>query len=125
MQNGTILIRDGLIENVGSELNIPIDATIIDMTGKTIYAGFIDSWVEIPIISEYLVNHQAHWNSKIHARQEIAQIYDPDEKTINSLRKIGFTAAHIVPDSGIFKGQTALIQLDNQGTILQSCLGRS
>ena len=34
LENGTILIRDGLIENVGARINIPDDATIIDMTGK-------------------------------------------------------------------------------------------
>ena len=32
---------------------------------------------------------------------------------------MGFTAAHIVPDSGVFQGQTAFVQLDNEGTVIK------
>jgi hypothetical protein len=43
---------------------------------------------------------------------------------MESLHKIGFTTAHIVPDSGIFQGQTALVQLNNEGTVLKSGVGQ-
>ena len=49
LEDAAIVIRDGLIEKVGREIRIPKDATILDMSGKTIYPGFIDSWVEISI----------------------------------------------------------------------------
>ena len=42
--NGTILVRDGLIQAVGSHLAIPDDARVWDMTSNTIYAGFIEPY---------------------------------------------------------------------------------
>jgi imidazolonepropionase-like amidohydrolase len=42
--NGTILVRDGLIQAVGTHLAIPDDARVWDMTSNTIYAGFIEPY---------------------------------------------------------------------------------
>jgi imidazolonepropionase-like amidohydrolase len=41
---GTIVIRNGLIEAVGANVQIPPEATIIDGTGLTVYPGLIDSF---------------------------------------------------------------------------------
>ena len=38
----TVVIRDGLIEDIGPSVKVPTDAIVIDGTGKTIYPGFID-----------------------------------------------------------------------------------
>ena len=35
LENATIIIREGLIENVGMDITIPEDATILDLSGKT------------------------------------------------------------------------------------------
>src|SRR5256885_11448047 len=40
--NGTVIIRNGLIEAVGANITIPADATIIDVKGGHIYPGLID-----------------------------------------------------------------------------------
>ena len=45
IENGTIVIRDGLIKSVGERIKIPNQATIIDLKGKHVYAGFIESWL--------------------------------------------------------------------------------
>jgi imidazolonepropionase-like amidohydrolase len=42
IEKGTIVIRDGLIEAVGANVTPPGDARVVDLTGKTIYPGFID-----------------------------------------------------------------------------------
>jgi imidazolonepropionase-like amidohydrolase len=39
---GTVLIRDGYIEAVGEDVTVPADARVWDMTGLTVYAGFMD-----------------------------------------------------------------------------------
>ena len=124
LENATIIIRDGLIENVGIDIGIPEDATTLDLSEKIIYPGFIDSWVEIPVKTKDMQHHDAHWNFKVHARHELSQLYKPDEKKLKDLHRLGFTAAHIVPDSGIFQGQTALVQLNNVGTVLSSTVAQ-
>ncbi len=42
LPKGTVLLKDGLIQDVGSNVNIPADAWVIDGTGLTVYPGFID-----------------------------------------------------------------------------------
>jgi hypothetical protein len=93
LENATIVIRDGHIENVGKDIRIPKDATALDFTGKTIYPGFIDSWVEISTQSEKTITHDAHWNHKVIARLELVSQYNPDKKKLKSLHKLGFTFA--------------------------------
>ena len=43
IDKGTIIIRDGLIQNVGAGISIPADAQVIDGTGLTVYPGFFDA----------------------------------------------------------------------------------
>ena len=44
IETGTVIIRDGLIEQVGKDEAIPADARVWDLKGMTIYAGFIDPY---------------------------------------------------------------------------------
>src|SRR5262245_44694720 len=42
IERASILLRNGLIENVGAQVEVPRDAEAIDGTGLVVYAGFID-----------------------------------------------------------------------------------
>jgi len=42
IEKGTLVLRDGLIAAVGADVPAPADAEVIDGTGLTVYAGFID-----------------------------------------------------------------------------------
>ena len=44
---GTIIIRNGVIEAVGKDLEIPSGARVWNLTNRTIYAGFIDPAVSL------------------------------------------------------------------------------
>ncbi len=41
--NGTVVIRDGRIVDVGAGIDAPADAVRLDLAGKTIYAGLVDA----------------------------------------------------------------------------------
>jgi len=43
IENGSILIRDGKIVEVGQNLNVPTDATLIDASGQFVMPGIIDA----------------------------------------------------------------------------------
>ncbi|MEJ0088759.1 MAG: amidohydrolase family protein [Limisphaerales bacterium] len=45
LNSGTIIIRNGLIQAVGTNVVVPPDARIWDMKGATIYAGFIEPYL--------------------------------------------------------------------------------
>jgi imidazolonepropionase-like amidohydrolase len=50
---GTVILRDGLIEAVGENVQVPPDAWVVDGEGMTVYPGLIDSMstVGIPSLS--------------------------------------------------------------------------
>src|SRR5687768_13872676 len=43
IENGTVIIRDGLIEAVGARVAIPADATVIELEGMNVYPGLFDA----------------------------------------------------------------------------------
>ncbi|HEX8617671.1 MAG TPA: amidohydrolase, partial [Thermoanaerobaculia bacterium] len=43
ISNGTVIVREGLIEAVGANASVPADATIIDAAGAHVYPGLIDA----------------------------------------------------------------------------------
>lgn len=53
LENGTIVIRDGLIESVAAGAPAPADARVWDLKGRTIYAGFIESDSSAGLPEEY------------------------------------------------------------------------
>src|SRR5580700_11800753 len=40
---GTVVVRAGLIQDVGANVTIPADAVVIDGEGMTVYPGLVDS----------------------------------------------------------------------------------
>ncbi|MCH7990630.1 MAG: hypothetical protein IID46_15930, partial [Planctomycetes bacterium] len=43
IERGILIIKDGLIVEVGKNVTVPVDAAVIDAKGLTAYAGFIDA----------------------------------------------------------------------------------
>src|SRR6185312_7863623 len=49
VKDATLIVRDGLIVNVGAGLTPPKDAVVIDCSGKYIYPSFIDLYTDYGI----------------------------------------------------------------------------
>ena len=119
INRGTVLIRDGIIQGVGANISIPADATIIALSGMTIYAGLIESYSNIGFPEEEENEKERgtkHWNSMVWSEVKSYQKYKPDEETLKKYRKLGFTSALSVPRNGIFMGTSALVNLGNGDT---------
>lgn len=52
LDKGVILIKDGRIQAVGSQISIPPEAEILDLTGKVVVPGFIDAHCHVGILEE-------------------------------------------------------------------------
>ncbi len=114
ISNATLVIRDGVIEAVGRNVNIPADARVWEMNGKTIYPGFIDTYsnagMQDPQIE--LERGDLSWNPQLRAQLRAVSEYSPDEDGSENLRSQGFTTAMSVPPIGIFRGETAVFSLN-------------
>ena len=113
IKDATLIIRDGKVDKVGRYINIPLDAYEIDMEGAHIYAGFIDGWLQIKR-DEKTISPDNHWNEKIRPEYRAKDDLKLKEKDIKALHSIGITAAHIVPEIGIFKGKSDLVILNDK-----------
>lgn len=106
LEKGTILIKDGVIENVGSNIEIPKNAKVFDYKGKTVYSGFIESY--LPVKNKK--DGEIFYND---ASKKAIDVFTKDEKRMEALHKNGFTSALITLDRGIFRGNTSLLSLSN------------
>jgi hypothetical protein len=126
IEKGTIVIRDGLIEAVGANVTPPGDARVVDLTGRTVYPGFIDltSSMGLPTPPPQQGGGGggggggAGGQNAAPARyiglepgRVIATEVAPAVADIRASRDVGITTALVAPSRGAFRGLSALIPL--------------
>lgn len=91
IQNGTIIIRENKIEQVGSsnEITIPDDAKVYDLQGKTIMPGMVDAHAHIGAF-RYGLTPQQHWPSFANLAFGVTTVHDPSalSETIFSMAEL-------------------------------------
>lgn len=124
IERGTIVIRDGVIEGVGVGIPLPPDARVVDLSGKSIYPGFIDLTSTIglpaPPAARGPGNIQAAIFGVADTNQRVVGL-EPDRVVANEIRpaladvqaarEVGITTALVAPSRGLFRGLSALIPL--------------
>ena len=121
LDGATIVIRDGYIKAVGVDIKPPAGAKQIDLTGKTIYAGFVEPFTEFDIKVD--PPGPTHWNKKVTPQRTAGGSYRPDTKLDESLRRQGFAARLVIPKQGVIKG-TSCIALTDGSPANESLIAR-
>ncbi len=123
VENATLVIRNGVIESVGADVNAPPDARVWDLTGRTLYAGFIDAYSEVGMRTELpeadaeAGRGAVYWNPQVRSFVDAAAEFSPeDDDALRALRSQGFTVAMAVPQLGMFRGRTSALSLGG-GTV--------
>lgn len=120
IQNGTVLIENGIIKAVGSSVNIPADAWIVNADSMFVYAGFISGLSNIGVAKpkdndekddRKLTGNPSYVRAGITPGSASRDMLKSDEKSITDFRKIGFTASHSVPHNGMLPGTGSIILL--------------
>ena len=135
IERGTVVIRDGLIAAVGANVTVPADARVIDGNGLTIYPGLIDASTSLGIpepspspspspgqgggFLAALLRPATTSTTSTNSTQppglqpEISAeaLIKPGGDPIEAERSAGITTALSVPRTGIWIGQSALINL--------------
>ncbi len=113
ISNGTLVIRNGVVEAVGRNVRVPADARVWDMDGKTIYPGFIDAHSDVGMKEPRveLDRGALAWNPQLRAHLTAENEYNTEDDGSDALRSAGFTTALAVPPLGIFQGQAAVVNL--------------
>ena len=117
MESATIVIRDGIIQEVTSDLNPPAGARVWDLEGYTIYPGFIDAHADLGMdeVPEGGDIGPTHWNPQVRAWFSTTENLQDDVDRRAALRSQGFGTALVVPKQGIFRGKASVINLGDTG----------
>ncbi|HEX3101851.1 MAG TPA: hypothetical protein VHQ01_08670, partial [Pyrinomonadaceae bacterium] len=138
IEKGTIVVRDGLISAVGANVATPPDVQVVDATGLTVYPGFIDALTSLglaapaapagggfgrgggqapaagpaaaataPTPASSNSNYAVGLRPELMASEELKA----GEATYETARNAGFTTVLTVGRTGIFNGQSAVIDL--------------
>ncbi len=119
IENGTIVVRDGSIVDLGTNVQPPADARVIDGKGWSIYPGFIDAYGETTVNANS--GGAKHWNSAITPEARVDEQYQADSAVNEKLRSQGIVCRLVAPASGIIKGTSAVVSTgstDNNRAIL-------
>jgi len=107
LENGDILIKDGKIVAVGSELKAPADAQVIDASGQFVMPGIIDCHSHIAVDGD--VNEGS---VSVSSMVNIADVLNSEDPAIYRDLAGGVTAANILHgSSNSIGGQTVVIKL--------------
>jgi imidazolonepropionase-like amidohydrolase len=130
IERGTVVVRNGLIAAAGANVNAPSDARVIDGTGLTVYPGLIDSYTNLALPEPapspspgggggFFAVTQPRPASGPNSTQPpglqpevmVEDVIRPGGNEIEASRNVGITTALTSPRSGIWMGQSALINL--------------
>src|SRR5215510_230360 len=114
IENGTVVIRDGKIDAVGTEVNVPASAQTIDARGLFVYPGMMDIGTAIGLVevgqgASGTVDMAEVGDLNPNARALVA--INPHSAHIAVTRVDGVTSALTLPSGGLISGQAALINL--------------
>lgn len=117
IENGTLVVRDGIIEAVGADVEIPADARVWELEDATLYPGFVETFSTLDVEEpedEDEMPAGLHPNPLVRPGRH-ASAHAGGKDVAKKLRGAGFTVAVLVPEPGILRGQSVAIALGDGG----------
>lgn len=126
LDNATLLVRKGKIQSVGENVDIPSEAVVFDLKGKTIYPSFIDLYTDygMPEVKSPERNRGPQmlskkegaysWNQALKPEFRAHQGFEVDSKAAKELLKNGFGVVMTHQMDGISRGSAALVDLSEK-----------
>ena len=114
LESATVIVRDGVIEAVEENAEVPYDARTIEADSLVVYAGFIDglshAGVEMPDTEDEDIEDPGTPPpdaAGIQPDRAVRPFLSPGESDLQSLREAGFTLGHVAPEGQMLPGASA------------------
>jgi imidazolonepropionase-like amidohydrolase len=116
LAGGTVLVEDGVITAVGSDVQIPAGTRVVDAAGRVVTPGFFDSSTSLGVVevgSYQGTSDGSSGNDRMTAAFSIAEGINPNSTLFPVARVEGITRAVVAPSTGasMIAGTSALINL--------------
>jgi imidazolonepropionase-like amidohydrolase len=111
--NGTLIISDGKIADIGANVSIPAGATEIDCSGLTIFPGLIDGGTRLGLSEVGSVSLTEDYSEIGDATPQMQALtaVNPNAVAIPVTRVNGVTTVIAKPSGGVMPGTASLIHL--------------
>ncbi|PZS34746.1 MAG: amidohydrolase [Pseudonocardiales bacterium] len=114
IENGTVLIADGVIIAVGADVAVPDGVTVVDATGRWVLPGFVDAHAHVGIDEEsqgWAGDDTNEMTDPNGARMRALDAINPADEGFKDALSGGVTAVVVKPGSGNpIGGQTVAIK---------------
>lgn len=132
IDKGTVVVTNGIITAVGTDVTIPPQAAVIDGAGLTVYPGLIDAGTTVGLPGTESAGPPAERGrgprgpvpAKVSTGPQdrpltmpwriAANELNPDDPRIADWRNAGFTTALVQPEGGIFPGQGSVVDFGDE-----------
>ncbi len=113
----TVLINNGLIEAIGTNIKLPPNTQVIKGDSLFVYPAFIDgasmAGVSKPAEPEkpagFDPSNPSDELAGITPWRSVLEQFDIKKGDVSDMRKAGFTLAQLVPDAGMVSGKSAIV----------------
>jgi len=128
LQNATLVIKQGRIISVGTNITVPKDAAVVDCKGKYIYPSFIDLFSDygVPALQNPTSSSDATyqnisntkgaygWNQALKPETNASKLFTANSDKAKDLRNIGFGTVLTHQQDGIARGTGSLVTLGTE-----------
>jgi imidazolonepropionase-like amidohydrolase len=115
IENGTLLIRDSIIEGIGANLPIPKDAEVWKISGKVVIPGIIDAHTHLGLRQDGVGADQSdedEVDNPIVPQIRAIDAINPEDIGFRDALKAGVTTVGVMPGSyNVICGQTAAVKV--------------
>lgn len=116
IDDGIILIRDGMIEAVGANVEIPAGYEVLDRNGMRAYPGLIESALLVrtnDLASAASSAPGASPNANVVSQVDVTALTNPLGSAGSELRSQGFATAWVLPADRIIRGHGSVMHLSS------------
>lgn len=123
LENATLLITDGKVERVGTDISVPSGYTIVDLSGKYIYPAIVEPYTNygVPAASkkkngngpQYESERKGPygWNDAIQSTYHAVSEFAPNDDSADELRKLGVGTVNAFRANGLMRGTSVVATL--------------
>jgi imidazolonepropionase-like amidohydrolase len=113
---GTLVMRGGVIEALGADVDVPSDARQIDAAGLTLTPGLIDAFggIGLPVAKAGSARGAASGDEAPGLTPEARALDRIDVSKALEARDAGVTTALVVSSEGVLPGRSALVDLHGE-----------
>ena len=114
IENGTILFENGVIRDIGTDVEIPMGTRVVDVSGKYIYPGLIDAYSTVGISEigsvdvSSDVNELGDFNPNVRADVAV----NAESRHIGTTRSAGVLVTLTTPGGGLISGMSSAMSLE-------------